>query len=277
VKRLLSTRDLAAAIGVEESSVRASAADGRLTIARTRGGHRRIPIAEAVRFIRASAAVVQRPELLGFPEVRGEDVTQERAPDTLYRLLYEGRGREARGLLVGRFLAGDSIAALADGPIRHAMSRLGELWQHDPRGIFLEQRGSDCCIQAVTALAAMIEPPDGAPLALGAAPPGDPYVVPAMLAAAVLTGAGMRAINLGPDTPIASLHHAAVVERPRLVWLSCSTQVDDALGAEIAILAASLTAQGARLVVGGRHRADLAAIPGAILVATMAELAAIAR
>ena len=65
MKRLLSPKELADAIGVSESSLKRWADAGRLQVARTEGGHRRIPIAEAVRFIRDTGAVVVRPDLLG--------------------------------------------------------------------------------------------------------------------------------------------------------------------------------------------------------------------
>jgi MerR family transcriptional regulator, light-induced transcriptional regulator len=48
----LSPKALAAAIGVSESSLKRWADEGRLAAERTAGGHRRIAVAEAVRFVR---------------------------------------------------------------------------------------------------------------------------------------------------------------------------------------------------------------------------------
>ena len=62
---MLSTSEFAAAIGVSESSVRRLADSGELHIHRTRGGHRRIPAAEAVRYVRENNATIVRPDLLG--------------------------------------------------------------------------------------------------------------------------------------------------------------------------------------------------------------------
>ena len=54
--RFLSPRQLAVAIGVSESSLKRWADDGRLAVERTAGGHRRIPLPEAVRWFPARSA-----------------------------------------------------------------------------------------------------------------------------------------------------------------------------------------------------------------------------
>lgn len=275
MKPLLSPRELAQAIGVSESSLKRWADAGKIHVSRTEGGHRRIPMAEAVRFIRDTGAVVIRPEVLGLGEVAtvGAD-----ADDALFEHLREGNGREARGLLMARYLAGETIAALADGPILTAMSKVGELWRHDPRGVFIEHRATDCCLQAVSHLRSLFEPPADGPIAVGGAPGGDPYLLPSMLAATVLASEGLRAVNLGPDTPIASLRHAIAHHRPRLVWLSMSSPVGPSLDDETVALARELAAAHRTLVIGGRHRHDLPTTARAASVVTsMAELAAFGR
>ena len=48
--------------------------DGVIRTSRTAGGHRRIAVSEAIRFIRESGTVVVRPDVLGLPTLPG---TQE--------------------------------------------------------------------------------------------------------------------------------------------------------------------------------------------------------
>ena len=67
--RLLSTRDLAEAIGASESSLKRWIDAGKIAASRTEGGHRRVERAEAVRFIRETGARLVRPELLDLPEI----------------------------------------------------------------------------------------------------------------------------------------------------------------------------------------------------------------
>lgn len=63
--RTISTSELAKALGISDSSVRRLVDSGELEIHRTQGGHRRIPIPEAIRYVRQTQSPVAVPELLG--------------------------------------------------------------------------------------------------------------------------------------------------------------------------------------------------------------------
>ncbi|MEO7732315.1 MAG: helix-turn-helix domain-containing protein, partial [Kofleriaceae bacterium] len=67
---LLSPHDLAAALGVSESSLKRWIDAGRIRATRTEGGHRRVSIADALAFVRETHAPVARPELLGLAPAR---------------------------------------------------------------------------------------------------------------------------------------------------------------------------------------------------------------
>jgi excisionase family DNA binding protein len=269
--RHLSPRDLADALGVSESSLKRWVDAGKIAAFRTEGGHRRILVAEAVRFIRDSGTPVARPELLGLPEI----ATPQRAATSteLLPFLLEGDVTGARAFLLTRYLAGTSIAELADGPNRAAMHALGELWRHEESGIFVEHRGTDTCLQAISYLRHMIDAPANAPLAIGAGPEDDPYMIAPVLAAMVTTVAGFRTVNLGPDTPLAALQAAVAHHRPRLVWISASTPINPSRARSIARWLATLDTL---TIVGGRHGSILADAPNVRYLDTMTDLAAAA-
>src|SRR3569623_3365929 len=149
--RLLSPRELADALGVSESSLKRWVDAGKITAARTDGGHREISLPEAVRFIRETGAPIARPELLDMPEVAAVQARSvvPRGDDGFRHYLLEGAAVGARGWLLSHYLAGRTIAELCDGPVRAAMHRIGELWAHDAEGIFIEHRATDACIQAL--------------------------------------------------------------------------------------------------------------------------------
>ena len=282
--RALSPRDLALALGVSESSVKRWVDDGLLTAMRTAGGHRRIALAEAVRFARRTGAPVVRPEIIVgpgalAPVTRFQAGAAEEVGERLRGLLEQDDAAAARALLTALYVAGWPVAALCDGPIRHALERIGTLWQHGPAGIVVEHRATDTCVRALAELRTLFMPPrESAATALGAAPSGDPYTLPSAMAAAVLADLGYRDHNLGPDVPMEVLLEAAGRYVPRVVWLAMSVAVpDERLGRAVAELAARLAARGATLVVGGRGAPGLPAAPGLLQLASMAELAAFAR
>ncbi|MEW6336964.1 MAG: MerR family DNA-binding transcriptional regulator [Acidobacteriota bacterium] len=252
----MSTGDLARAIGVSESSIKRWADEGVIRATRTAGGHRRIPTSEAVRFIRESHIAVVRPEFLGLPEAGTPTGTEPGADDDaalLTRFLLAGAAPEARGLIHSLYLSGRSVAAIADGPLRAAMARIGEMWRHDANGIFLEHRATDVCVQALNRLRTAFPEKPGAALALGGAPPGDPYLLPSLTAATALAAEGFRTINLGPETPFETLHRACRDMRPALVWLSVSTTTDPAaLRGSIERFSRDVEPAGVSVVVGGR-------------------------
>jgi len=106
--RLLSPRELADALGVSESSLKRWVDAGKIAAARTDGGHRRIALPEAVRFIRETGAPVARPELLDMPEVAAVQArsTTPRGDDGFRHYLVEGDAAGARGWLLAHYLAG---------------------------------------------------------------------------------------------------------------------------------------------------------------------------
>ncbi|MBV8759879.1 MAG: cobalamin-dependent protein [Deltaproteobacteria bacterium] len=272
--RLLSTRDLSEALGVSESSLKRWVDSGRIAGSRTEGGHRRIALGDALQFIRESGAKVVRPELLDLPEIA---VARERGRERLLDHLMEGDARGARGWLAARYLGGESIAALADGPIRDAMHAVGELWRHDESGVFVEHRATDTCLQALAELRSL-QPVVAAraPVAIGGAPAGDPYLIASQLAAMVAGEVGMRAVNLGPDMPPSALVRAAAQLHPRLVWISVTSSMAPARAAALVRALESLP-RGIAIVVGGQQAAGLQ-LPARVRRGTvMEDLAAVAR
>jgi len=284
MEKLLTTKELAEAIGASESSLRRWTNSGAIRTSRTVGGHRRIPLSEAIRFIRDSHATVVRPAVLGLDDalrVAGDAGGAGEAEAALYDALRDGDAARAGGLVLSLYLGGTSLAAAFDGPISRAMHRVGELWQHDPRGVLVEHRATDICLGTVSRLRSLVAPAaDDAPAAVGGAPEGDPYLLPSMMAAAVLADAGYRVTSLGANTPAGVLAQAAAEQKAALVWLSVSTAEPPAKPArDVEELARRLRAQDASLVLGGRHAAPLAGrgLPSVHVLAGMSELAAFAR
>jgi MerR family transcriptional regulator, light-induced transcriptional regulator len=283
-QRFLSPKELAIAIGASESSLKRWADNGQLVVMRTAGGHRRIALTEAVRYIRQHGLPVVHPQLLGLgdlPSVSARPMAQAGADRALIAALKDGRADEVRGLLLGMYLAGRDVADLCDGPLTDAMHQVGDLWKHGPEGIHVEHRATHVCLQALHQLHGLFPPPEAdAPLALGCAPEGDPYMLASLMAATVLAAGGWQEMNLGPNLPALALMAAIRVHRPALVWVSCSVEAaarDTAR--QMRQVITYLAQRHVPVLMGGRglEGAVLDAMPGAQMTRSMAEVAAFAR
>jgi MerR family transcriptional regulator, light-induced transcriptional regulator len=279
---LLTTREFALAIGVSESSLRRWTDRGMIGTTRTVGGHRRIPLPEALRFIRESRTTVMRPDLLGLAPAQAPSPQRaETTGEIIHQALVEGDALRLKEAIQSMYLGGVGLAALFDGPIRAAMHEIGERWKHDAQGILVEHRATDLCIEAISRLRELIAPAaPTAPLAIGGAPPGDLYLLPSLMASVVLADAGYRVINLGPDTPLHVLQAAAEEQKATLAWLSISSIAQKAqLERDVCRMAEDLEQHHIRMVVGGRLAPELSirSVSGLHTLGTMSDLAAFAR
>lgn len=253
----LSPRQFAEALGVSESSVRRWADSGKICMSRTAGGHRKIARAEAIRFIRETASQLAKPELLGIVEPANR---RDRAQaflsqhEVLHSALEAGDSGKVAALLQSMYVNGVTVAEIFDGPVRQAMRRIGEKWPADKRGIFLEHRATNICIDAISALRNELPPPrKTAPLALGGAPESDPYILPSLMAATVFADIGLETLNLGPNTPMDVMVQSAIEMKARIVWIALTAPLPRKnVELELQTLARKLNSKKIDLVLGGQ-------------------------
>lgn len=275
----MSTRQLAEALGVSESSVKRWVDEGEIAADRTAGGHRRIPVSSAVGFIRTRRVRPERPQLMPFSEVPDLGAVDSACCDALYDALLEDSSHVARSIVCGRFMSGASVATIGDGLLRPVLERIGELWKNDSRGILIEHRAVQTCTQALSQIAAWIpEPAADAPVGVTAAGPADPYMLPPTLAFMTLRECGMRGVNLGPMTPLPTIELAIAQYNAAICVVSVSIVHEaGATGAWIS-LQKRAAAAACRFVAGGRCVCSLddRVASSTQIVGTMTELAAYA-
>jgi excisionase family DNA binding protein len=282
-KPLLTPKELADAIGASESSLRRWVDNGRLRMSRTAGGHRRIPGEEAIRFIRQTGATLIHPHVLGLDDSMRQLADRKQVgsdADELFAALEGGNRQLVKSLVVSWYLEGRTLAELFDGPMRDAMHRVGELWSHDQRGILVEHRATEICLETLRELRSLLPAVSPtAPVALGGAPAGDPYLIPSLMTAMIFVEAGFNEHNYGGNTPLPLLADAVLYHRARFVWVSMSGAVaPGVLRPQIAELATRLSASDAHLVLGGRHADEVwplenAAAPNVHVMRSRTELA----
>ncbi len=283
MRYFLSPKELAEVISVSESTIKRWVDKGSIKAVKTKGGHRKIAVKEAIRHIRENTTDFYHTDLIGFPDIDALDSDKRKVPldsNLFYEYLIDGNAQKARGHLAALYLQGYSLAEIFDGPVQRSMSRIGELWTESEAGICREHHATDICIQAINALRVIFSPPSNAPVTLGGAPEDDPYFIPSLCAATVLMSEGYQAINLGPNTPIDSFCRSIDIHKPVLVWMSISSgRRSQKWYEEMEKLKTYLTGRNAILIIGGRnhHLVKSLADQNVIIGTSMRELVAFAK
>ncbi len=269
--KLLSTSEFADAVGISESTARRLADGGELRIQKTKGGHRKIPVAEVVRYVHDAKIKVVKPELLGLatPELTADSSYS----DQLLKALREGHAASVMGLMQTMYAEGVSLAEICDGPIRYAMNAIGATWPQDKRSIFVEHRATLLCVRALCQIRlALPEADESALTAMGAAPQDDPYLLPSLMVSLVLHEVGFDETNLGPNTPVDVLTDSVEDEEPALVWLAITNPIRSRRHhQEIEHLAEAVSSYGGLFLIGGQ-RADTFSGPATTICDSMSEL-----
>jgi excisionase family DNA binding protein len=253
--RRFSPAQLAPIIGVSESTIKRWIDAGHLKAEKTVGGHRKIALPNLLAFLRSRGRTVPSLEALGLLAERHAD--PEGAPGTpeaLAGLLLQDGTDVARTLILEQFRGGRALDDLLDRLVAPAMARVGTEWAEGKIEVYQEHLATLRLWRILVELRGLLPTPsDRAPLALGGAPEGDPYLLPTLMAELTLADMGWRTVNIGPNTPVASLFEAVMRHRPRLVWLSVTSMKPHASFFEgYPRLFESAQAKGASVVIGGQ-------------------------
>jgi excisionase family DNA binding protein len=253
--RRFSPAQLAPIIGVSESTIKRWIDAGHLKAEKTVGGHRKIALPNLLAFLRSRGRTVPSLEALGLLAERHAD--PEGAPGTpeaLAGLLLHDGTDVARTLILEQFRGGRALDDLLDRLVAPAMARVGTEWAEGKIEVYQEHLATLRLWRILVELRGLLPTPsDRAPLAVGGAPEGDPYLLPTLMAELTLADMGWRTVNIGPNTPVASLFEAVMRHRPRLVWLSVTSMKPHASFFEgYPRLFESAQAKGASVVIGGQ-------------------------
>lgn len=249
-----SPASLAAILGVSESTVKRWVDRDLLRGEKTAGGHRKIALAEVVAFLRRGGRAVPAVEALDLLARRPPRRASALTPDQLAELLVKGDTNTAQALVLAQFTGGRSVEDLLDRLVGPALAHVGERWSCGEIDVFDEHLATQRCWRILAELRRLMPaPPEGAPLALGGAPEGDPYVIPTFMAELTLREMRWRTLNLGADVPGASLRAAIERHRPQLVWVSItSTAVTPAFFASYPAVYEAAARDGAAVILGGQ-------------------------
>jgi len=234
VEDQLSTRHVAEALNVSESSVKRWCDRGAIPTIRTLGGHRRIPLGGLLKFLEETNRQVPYPSKLKEPVESSSRLSSK--PEELEDLLPQfekaviaGDEVACRTLLTKYYARHESFAKLADEFIAATFHRIGELWDCGSLEVYQERRGCEVCHRVLHEFRRLIpDAPPNAPVAIGAAPSDDQYTLPGQIIELVLRECSWRATNLGSNLPFETLAQAVYSYQPKLLWLSVSHIKDEA-------------------------------------------------
>lgn len=252
--QLLSPKQVAAAIGASESSLKRWCDQGLLTTVKTAGGHRRIPVQEVLRFVRERNHSVVEPKLLALPDTTDRKARRiEAGADRLVAELLADNEVACRTIVMEHFVSGEPVSRLFDEVFAVAFHKIGELWQCHSAEIYQERCSCQIALRLLHELRAKLPAPDPQCVAMGATATGDVYSLPVTMSEIVLRSVGWDARLLGSSIPFESMCQAVDARKPGLFWLSSSFIPDES---EFVRGFNTLTQQCEKsdtaLVVGGR-------------------------
>ena len=258
--RWLSPRQFAGAAGVSESSVKRLVDGGELPAERTPGGHRRIRVAEAVRFLRRTGRCPADPALLGLTVSggageSGADLDRDALRERVRLALLDGREEVIREVVTRWVLRGRPVAEVCDDPLLAAYRRIRSTCEHPSERCVVLHRALSVAREAAAAVRDLLEPPaEDAPAAVLADVGYEVDSLPVHLAAAVARDRGLRVVQLGYGVDPAVLAGAVPRCGAAWVWLSAGggPRADHrAVARALAAAAAAADRCGARLVLHG--------------------------
>lgn len=251
---LLSPKQVARAMGVSESSLKRWCDQGLIETVRTVGGHRKMPVADVLRFIRECEHSLVSPEVLGLPPVSehaGSGLT--RGKSRLVEALLGGDELLSRQIIFDLYLAKHSLSMIFDDVIAAAFHEIGDRWACHHADVYQERRSCELILRVLCEIRKLQPLPDRSLSAIGGTIEGDFYALPSAMTELVLRQNGFQATSLGNSIPLSSLVRAVEETQPKLFWLSVS-HIRDGLDflSEFATLSQACTKAGTALVVGGR-------------------------
>lgn len=252
--QLLSPKQLAHAIGASESSLKRWCDQGLIKTVKTAGGHRRIPVQEALRFVREQNHSVVEPHILALPATtdrKGRRV--EGSAERLTEALLANNEVACHAIVFELYLAGESVSRIFDDVVAAAFRSIGHKWECQQTEIYQERCSCQIMLRLLHELRSRQVAPAPEYVALGATIEGDQFVLPVTMAEIVLRSVDWDARLLGSSIPFDSMVKAIETHSPALVWLSVSFIADEAdfiHGFHRLSAAASKTKTA--IVVGGR-------------------------
>ena len=250
---LFSTREVATAFGVSESTVRRWCDQKRLESIRSVGGHRKVPMEAIIRFARETGHTIQDTELLGIAASKRGHLTAEQFAQFI-EALTEGDATYCQFVITSAYMNGKELVEIFDELVGPAMVEVGSLWEAGSVGVDQERRACQIVMGALRQIESFLPKHEQVRgLALGCSPEGDFSEIGSKMAELILKKMGWHASQFGAGIPLPAIASACARANPDLLWLSIAhlrSSEEFVEGYRLHI--EPLIANGLTVVVGGR-------------------------
>jgi excisionase family DNA binding protein len=255
-EQLLSPKQLSRSLGVSESSLKRWCDQGRIKTVRTAGGHRKIAVADALRYAREQNLEFASRELLRLPGKRSS-TTLDKAVEQMTDALLQGSEQVTRRIALDLYASNHACSVICDEVIGAAFREIGERWACNTADVYQERRACEIMQRVLFELRRMQPPTSRHGTAAGGTVEGDHYSLANAMAELVLRESGFSATSIGTSLPWSSLVNAVEQMKVDLFWLSVShiPNIEDFVTSFTKLSNACATA-GTALVVGGRALTD---------------------
>lgn len=226
----LSPKQVAAAFGVSESSLKRWCDNGKIKFSKTLGGHRRINPIDAIDFIvRNKTRSLVNPSVLGLPEISLEpNKSLDEVSAAFEQSLRTADEKGCRETIVGAYVNGHKLSSIVDSVISKPLSNIGVSWACEKMEIYKERVACEICVKIIHELRALQPTAQAdAPLAIGGTTSGDHFTLPSRVVELQFAHLGWRTRSLGCNLPFDELVKAVFEFRPKLFWLSVSHFQDE--------------------------------------------------
>lgn len=258
-KRMLSTIEVARALGVSAPTIKRWADEGLLAAEKTVGGHRRFPIEEVVGFQAKQGQGLKHQDHLPELSLKSRDYAgAESSTDSIFDALLTGDSQQVAAIIVNAYMHNVSMAFIFDRMICPAMRTIGELWFQGELTIAQEHLATRTVLEAASSLRGFSKLPTPIPLkTICCSVEEDFHELPVYLAQTLLESFGATVINLGTNTPFFALAEALDDHHPKLVCVSSTilNNVDRA-AREYKGLHLMTEKRGILIILGGKGFAD---------------------
>jgi len=278
--KFLSPQAVSEILNVSCSTIKRWVDEGRLNAQKTPGGHRKIEIQEVLKLARENNwhhITLAKIESLAASESNQLNINH--VSMQLYQAIREENQEKVRRVLTQAYGSGIGIADIGDHIVMPAMQGLGEDWSKGIVDICQEHHATQGVLAALMEIRqkqlASKPTDEKAPLAMGCAAEGDPYLIPTLLCELLFLEDRWRVVHFGPNTPLDSLLKSAKEKKPRILWVS-ATHLPNFGEFQNQLRSLSLTSSswGGEVFVGGQafHEQSGLDLDGVVLLKSLSQI-----